>query len=332
LGLSFFCPFKCGFFKRLFRIGNCSNDKTPASTLTNYINQITLSDQTISMNGKTPEDQALKYLIETDQTFTATEILTLTSKTSNVVQFRIRQRYAVLTLFFQQTLTLPWKKIDGWLVDANECSWFGISCTSIDLGGTVGFQDVVTDLELSGNNMKGIIPADLGLLTALTDFEVSFNVLTGTLPASIGQWTALTFINVFGNALTGTLPNSIGQWITLEIFSAGDNALTGLVPASIGQWTALAYFDVGDNSLTGTLPTSIGQWTALENFSVRGNELAGTIPASIVKWSQIGFAYFDGNQFTGFVPNGICPYISGYDELEADCKSEIFCSCCTTCV
>jgi hypothetical protein len=29
-GWSFFCPFKCGFFKRLFRIGNCSNDHLPA--------------------------------------------------------------------------------------------------------------------------------------------------------------------------------------------------------------------------------------------------------------------------------------------------------------
>jgi hypothetical protein len=268
----------------LFRIGNCSNDKNdPASTLTNYINQITLTDQTISMNGITPEDQALKYLIETDQTFTAAEILTLTSKTSNVVQFRISQRYALLTLFFQQTAGAQWADTTGWLVNANECTWFGISCTNIDFGGTLGFQIVVSKIELSGNIMKGSIPQDVGLLNAITSFSAASNTLTGTLPASIGQWTALT------------------------------------------------NFAVNDNALAGTLPTSIGQWTALRNFIVFNNALTGTIPTSIVNWKPVEIAYFDGNQFTGSVPIGICPYISGNDKLEADCKSEITCSCCTVC-
>jgi hypothetical protein len=285
LGWSFFCPFQCGFFKRLFRIGNCSNNKNdPATILTNYINQITLSDQTISMNGATAEDQALKYLIESDQTFAATEILTLSSKTSNVAQFRTSQRYALLTLFFQQTLIQPWKNIDGWLVNANECNnWYGIVCTSIDLGGTVGTQNVVTSVNLSSNNLKGTIPADVGLLDALTYFSVYNNGLTGALPASIGQWTALTYFSVLNNALTGALPPSIGQWIALTVFSIYNNALTG------------------------------------------------TIPASIVNWSQIKVAHFDGNQFTGSMPNDICPYISVNDQLEADCKTEITCSCCTKC-
>jgi hypothetical protein len=258
LGLSFFCPFKCGFFKRLFRIGNCSNDKNdPASTLTNYINRITLSDRTISMNGVTPEDQALKYLIETDQTFTATEILTLSSKTSNVVQFRIRQRYALLTLFFQQTAGAQWDDTTGWLLNANECTWYGISCTSIDLGGTVGMQNVVTTVKFYGNNLKGTIPADLGLLTALTAFIVGNNALTGTLPASIGQWTALTFFNVYSNALTGTLPASIGQWTALLYFNVYSNAMTGTIPASIGNWNQIQYAYFDGNQFTGTMPNGI---------------------------------------------------------------------------
>jgi hypothetical protein len=332
LGLSFFCPFKCGFFKRLFRIGNCSNDKTPASTLTNYINQITLSDRTISMNGVTPEDQALKYLIETDQTFSATEILTLSSKTSNVVQFRISQRYALLTLFFQQTVGAQWDDTTGWLVNANECTWYGISCTSIDLGGTVGMQNVVTTVEFY-DNLKGTIPADLGLLTALTSFYVGINALTGTLPASIGQWTALTYFEAYDNELTGTLPASIGQWTALKVFNVFSNALTGTLPVSIGQWTALTEFNVNTNSLTGTLPAAIGQWTVLTYFGVFNNALIGTIPASIGNWSLIRSAIFDSNQLTGTMPNGICPYIDATigDVLEADC---VICSldpCCTRC-
>jgi hypothetical protein len=259
------------------------------------------------MNGATPEDQALKYLIEEDTTFDPTQISTLKSKTSNVVQFRISQRYALLTLFFQQTAGATWADRTGWLVGNEWDSWFGISCTIKNLGGTVGLQNVVTKIQLYTNDMKGTIPADLGLLTALTYFHVGFNALTGTLPASMGQWTALTYFEVGGNDLTGTLP------------------------ASMGQWTALTKFGVTFNDLTGTLPASIGQWTALKYFDVYNNALSGTIPASIGYWSQIQVAWFDGNSFTGTMPNGICPYITNGDSLEADCMSEISCSCCTVC-
>jgi hypothetical protein len=314
-GWSFFCPFKRGFFKRLFRIGNCTNKKidpvpiTTQSLLTSFINNITLSNRTIASTGPTPEDQALSYLIVNDTTFTFTQLLELNSMMTNMVQFRIRQRYALLTLWFQQAFTnTTWDVRIGWL-NANECdNWYGINCASINLGDTVGMQNVVTAVDLYNNNMKGTISVDLGLLTAMKSFNVYRNALTGTLPASIGQWTALTSFSVFNNALTGTLPASIGQWIALTFIDVGINALTRTLPASIGQWTALTYFDVSVDDLTGTIPASIGNW------------------------SQIQYAYFYYNEFTGTMPNGICTYINAtiFDQLYADCK-EITCTCCTKC-
>jgi hypothetical protein len=245
----------------LFRIGNCTNKKvTTQSLLTSFINNITLSNRTIAANGTTPEDRALNYLIVNDTTFNFTQLLTLNSMmTTNMVQFRIRQRYALLTLWFQQAFTnTTWSMGTGWL-NANECgiSWYGISCTPIYLGGTVGTQNVVTTVGLNNIKMKGTIPADLGLLTALTYLDVGTNALTGTFPASIGQWTALTSFNVGSNALTGTLPASIGQWTALTLFSVFDNALTGTIPASIGNWSQIqvAYFD--GNQFTGTMPNGI---------------------------------------------------------------------------
>jgi hypothetical protein len=258
--------------------------------ITSFINNITLSNHTIVSNGPTPEDQALNYLIYKDTTFKNSQLLTLNSTMTNIVQFRIRQRYALLTLWFQPTFTNT-RWYYRWLLSANECDWQGFSCSSINLGGTVGTQNVVTAFDSNNiafwvwNDMKGTIPADLGLLTAM------------------------------------------------EIFNVNSRALTGTLPASIIQWTALLSFGVPSNFLTGTLPASIGQWTALTYFAAYRNELTGTIPASIGSWSQIQYAYFDGNQFTGTMPNGICPYIvkANGEQLEADCVSEINCTCCTSC-
>jgi hypothetical protein len=285
---------------------------TTQSILTSFINNITLSNRTIAANGPTPEDQALNYLIVNDTTFNFSQLLTLNSMMTNIVQFRIRQRYALLTLWFQQAFTdTTWTNRNGWLVNANECgnNWGGISCALIDLRGTVGTQDVVTKIDLNVNNVKGTIPADLGLLTELKSFIVLKNALTGTLPVSIVQWTALTDFIVYDNELTGTLPASIGQWAALKSFNVGGNALTGTLPASIGQWTALTYFGVYDNEMTGTIPASIGNW------------------------SQIQYAFFYYNQFTGTISIGICDYIDlNIDALWADCVTEINCTCCTLCL
>jgi hypothetical protein len=258
-GWSFFCPFKCGFFKRLFRIGNCINKKidhvptkaptnaptktptkapiifTTQSLLASFINNITLTNRTIAKNGPTPEDQALNFLIVNDTTFNFSQLLELNSMMTNVVQFRIYQRYALLTLWFQQAFTnTSWTNRNGWLVNANECdNWYRIACTSINLGGTLGMQNVVTAVDLNLNNIHGTIPADLGLLSALTSFSVGSNALTGTLPVSIGQWTALSYFGVYTNELTGTIPASIGNWsqiITAYFFS---NQFTGTMPNGI---------------------------------------------------------------------------------------------------
>jgi Leucine-rich repeat (LRR) protein len=280
------------------------------SLLTSFINNITLSNRSIVVNGPTPEDQALTYLIVNDTTFNFSQLLTLNSVITNKVQFRIRQRYALMTLWFQQAFTnTAWTNTGGWLVNANECgnNWYGIGCAFINLKGTVGMQNVVTTVDLYENNMKGTISADLGLLTALNHIDVGSNALTSTLPASIEQWTSLKTFSAYGNALNGTLP------------------------ASIGQWTALTRFVVSGNKLTGTLPASIGQWHALATFGVSTNALTGKIPASIGNWSQIQYAYFHSNQFTGTMPNDICLYIDAGDDLFAACEICPMQTCCTGC-
>jgi Leucine-rich repeat (LRR) protein len=223
----------------LFHIGNCTNEKidpvpiTTQSLLTSFINNITLSNRTIAKNGPTPEDRALSYLIVNDTTFNFTQLLDLKSMMTNMVQFRICQRYALLTLWFQQTFTNTlWTRRNGWLMNANECdNWYGIYCASIN--GTVGMQNVVTSVDLGRNNMRGTIPADLGLLTALTYTDVQYNALTGILPASIGQCTALTTFSVNNNALTGTIPASIGNWSQIQYAFFDGNQFTGTMPNGI---------------------------------------------------------------------------------------------------
>jgi Leucine-rich repeat (LRR) protein len=307
-----------------------------------FLNNITLSGKNITLNGIPAESKALTWMLDQDVTLNAT---LLNSLTENTASFRVRQRYPLIALWFQQrnnegVFQEQWYNTTGWLTDTNECNWYGINCTIMDLGGSIGMQDVVTEIDFNcdiitneeratddytddgeiqnipmkngscslGNSYIGSIPADLGLLTSLEHFDFSYNELTGTIPASVGQWTALTYFDVSrNNGLMGSLPESIGNWTDLQSFVGGASGLNGTLPESIGQWTRLEFVEVSGTALNGTLPASIGQWTALTHFYLSGvYDLAGTLPESIGQWTKLeSFGVMDSFSLTGILSESI---------------------------
>jgi hypothetical protein len=307
-----------------------------AAVLTSYINNITLLNQKITANGTTPESKALSWLIYNDSFLETAALISEDDPIrKNAIGFRIRQRYALLTMWFQQNATTKWENDAEWLVNPSECHWYGISCKPLyveysdhndddyffddSYGGSYGgSQNVVIRItfNLLGSYV-GVIPYDIGLLTTLEHFEIQNTIdisntdneryLLSSLPDSIGQWTALTYFDVSGNALTGTLPNSIGQWTSLTSFDVSYNfALRGTLPYSVGQWNDLTHFDAPLNVFTGTVPSSIGNWTALTYFDVRGNFLLnGTLPASIGKWTALTHFDVSHNSLNGTIPSSI---------------------------
>jgi hypothetical protein len=277
------------------------------SSIVAEINNITFSGKTLAYPPSNspltlPEELALQWLIESDP-------LNLLANETESGKFRLRQRYALLTLWFH-TIKNPWTNSSGWLALEDECQWFGITCQATDLGTATGFQNTVTVVKLQSNNLDGAIPADLGLLTSLQMFNVMGNHLTGTLPASIGQWTALQLFETSFNSLTGTLPTSLGQWTTLQLFKMYNNGLIGTLPPSIGQWTTLQYFGMVTNLLTGTLPLLIGQWTALQLFNMSYNSLTGTLPASMTNWTRIKTISVGHDNFIGTLPIAVCNVVN----------------------
>jgi hypothetical protein len=172
------------------------------SMVVEFINNITLTEQRpiayppLNTTSPRPEELALQWLIVNDT-------LKLLPDSPDG-RFRLKQRYALLTLWFQQTSTnTTWLSKANWLTAADECSWAGIRTCNGQI------QNAVTYILMSNNNMKGVIPADLGLLTSLEYADFRINAFTGTLPASIGNWTSIKAAAFNGNGFTGSMPNGI---------------------------------------------------------------------------------------------------------------------------
>ena len=270
--------------------GGCGSDSDEIATfahaqnITNFINSNTYMGVYLSPTGSSPEERALKWLINDDSLQLNVGV--------EYDEFRLLQRYSLLTLWFQGVTGTAWLDSTNWL-NEDECTWAGIDCE----------LRVVTKVNLAGIGLQGTLSFDLALLSNLALLDLNFNNLSGSLPSEIDLWTSLTYFNIANNSLRGSLPSEIGLWTSLEALIFAFNSFTGFLPSETGLLTSLTDFDVSNNILTGTIPETIANWPLIDN------------------------AFFDNNNFAGSMPDGICEFISNSDELGAD--SQLPCNCCT---
>jgi Flp pilus assembly protein TadG len=314
-----------------------------AKAIAAFINSVTLTNRTIAYSSTSRaetqdlgtaavepqlvmpvEELALQWLIERDPIM-ATVVTTV--PLSSEQSFRLRQRYALLTLWFQQELqhleqqqqqtrssqtlfqsTQPkkWTNVAGWTY-LDECEWFGVTCTPrAPDGGEAASRMVVTSIHLNFNNLRGTVPVDLGLLTSIESFRVNTNYLTGTLPWSLGQWTQLVNFSVYKNALTGSIPESTSSWVNVQSILMQENQLNGTLPSMpLGSWTKLQEFNVVRNALTGSVPSSVGQWSNIHSAQFSVNRLNGTLPDTIGQWTAIEEFRISSNALTGTIPDSV---------------------------
>ena len=94
-------------------------------------------------------------------------------------------------------------------------------------------------LNLSSNNLTGIIPLNIGQLGALDSLDLSLNNLSGEIPQSISNLTDLMVLDLSNNHLTGPIPTSLGRLNFLSKFNVSNNDLEGPIPSG-GQFSTFS--------------------------------------------------------------------------------------------
>ena len=156
--------------------------------------------------------------------------------------------------------------------------------------------------EVSGYQLTGVIPTELGQLSQLRQLYLGGNQLTGPIPTELGQLSQLRRLSLGGNQLTGPIPTELGQLSQLELLHLGSNQLTSEIPAELGRRSQLKWLHLDDNQLTGPIPTELGQLSDLRQLHLDDNQLTGTIPVELVRLSRLEWLYLDDNQLTGPIP------------------------------
>ncbi|XP_012090763.1 MDIS1-interacting receptor like kinase 2-like [Jatropha curcas] len=238
---------------------------------------------------------------------------------------------------------------------AYHCKWRGITCnkagsvTEINLAYT-GLTGTLQDLDFSSfpnllrldlkvNQLTGIIPLNIGILSKLQFLDLSTNNLNGTLPLALANLTQVYELDFSRNNISGVLdprlfpdgtsftktglvslknfllqttglggriPEEIGNLKNLSLLALDENHFYGSIPSSLGNLSQLTILRLSSNQLSGEIPPTLGNLKKLTDLRLFKNQLSGLVPSGLGNLSSLTVLHLSENNLTGHLPPQVC--------------------------
>ena len=118
----------------------------------------------------------------------------------------MRDRDALVVLYCV-TGGMNWRSNRNWLAEIPVGQWHGVTT---DRAGRV------TGLDLEENNLRGVIPPEIGNLGSLEQVFLDDNQLTGPIPPELGRLARLDCLGLSGNKLSGAIRHNSAIWAVLR--------------------------------------------------------------------------------------------------------------------
>jgi Leucine-rich repeat (LRR) protein len=154
-----------------------------------------------------------------------------------------------LVALYNSTNGDDWNNNSNWLVPGQSIStWYGVTAKN----------GQVRKLRLVNNNLNGVLPPELGNLTAMTDLVIYNNkYLRGEIPARLGNARSLVILDLHWNGLSGKVPDELSKLTKLRKLYLYSNKREGISPG-----------------FSGTLPPSLDDLPTLYTINIRNNSFS----------------------------------------------------------
>ncbi len=205
----------------------------------------------------------------------------------------VRAELAPLWTLYESTDGPEWHRRDHWLTDAPVDTWHGV---------TVDDQGRVSALDLTRNNLSGVMPRELGELAGLGRLSLDGNDLRGPIPPELGNLVNLKVLWLDHNGLEGSIPPELGRLVALEDLRLQENELTGGIPPELGDLVSVHDLWLNGNNLTGSIPSELGSLTGLVRLGLQENGLSGAIPPQLGNLGALRHLWLHDNDLSGSFP------------------------------
>ncbi|KAL4576304.1 hypothetical protein LXL04_012396 [Taraxacum kok-saghyz] len=208
--------------------------------------------------------------------FTIGNLLNLQVAIFNRNQFSGRIPDAIGNLSSLNLLDLVYNKLE-WNIPTSLGNCHRLSELYLDdnkLSGGIPKQilqlpSLTINLDMSRNNLIGLIPMEVGELKMLTSLDLSDNKLSGAIPSSLGGCTSLVVLSLEGNQFQGMIPPSLSSIKGVATLDLSRNNLSGQIPRFLERFS-LQYLNLSFNDFDGEVPM-LGVFTNTSAYSVLGN-------------------------------------------------------------
>ncbi|XP_010417313.1 PREDICTED: receptor-like protein 12 [Camelina sativa] len=111
-----------------------------------------------------------------------------------------------------------------------------------------------------------------GILRLMYGMDLSNNEVSGVIPTEIGHLLKLRVLNLSHNLLSSSIPSTFSNLKDVESLDLSHNGLQGSIPHQLTSLTSLAVFNVSYNNLSGIIPLG-RQFNTFDENSYIGNHL-----------------------------------------------------------
>nr|KYP43245.1 LRR receptor-like serine/threonine-protein kinase GSO1 [Cajanus cajan] len=191
-------------------------------------------------------------------------------------------------------------------------------------------QHIFQSLYLSFNQITGMLPKSIGLLSELEYLDLGGNYLEGEVNEShLSNFSKLEYLYLSGNSLSlKFVPNffsflcyqsTTSNLMTLDLSS---NLITGELPNCWKSVESLLILDLSNNKLSGKIPMSMGTLVKLKALVLANNNLTGELPCTLKNCSNLIMLDVGENMLSGPIPPWIGESVEqGFRNPELNLKS-----------
>jgi Leucine-rich repeat (LRR) protein len=197
----------------------------------------------------------------------------------------------VLMVIFKAANGPNWsdKAKENWGSEQPLSKWNGVKADE---------NERVTELSITNDSVRGLIPEEIGMLTELKSLRIRIANKTEyqPFPASIGELANLEVLSLTGGIKEDYMFSypPLGKLDKLKTLYLSGQAKA---PEGLGQLSNLK--DLEFSGLQGDLPAEMTKLTQLERLFIRGSSFTGRVPADIGNLKNLTLLVLDKTQFIG---------------------------------